>query len=65
MVGKICENKNLFVQSMLLIYGIRGQTLVIGYPNIIPSPFILVVSLHSSWESLWLHLLKDIHVIQF
>lgn len=47
LVRKISKTKNLFAQSMLPVYEIMGQTLVIGYPEVIPNPFILVVFLYS------------------
>lgn len=51
LMGNICKVKNLFVQSMLLIYRIMRQTLVIGYPESILNPFILVVSLRAALKN--------------
>lgn len=48
---------------MLLTYEIMGQTLVIGYAKGIPNPFIFMVSLYSSWKSLWPPFLRGSCVI--
>lgn len=51
LMGNICKVKNLFVQSMLLIYRIMRQMLVIGYLESILNPFILVVSLRAALKN--------------
>lgn len=51
LMGNICKVKNLFVQSMLLIYRIMRQMLVIGYLESILNPFILVVFLRAALKN--------------